>query len=482
MTRINTNIPSIVARGRMRNNLYDLNTRLVRLSTGLRINRGADDPAGLIASEVLRSEIGGIKQAIANSDRAINMLSTVEGALNEVSALLMDIKSLVVGMANEGAVSPDEIAANQFEIDSIIASIDRIANTTQFAGKKLLNGSLDYALSGVSTSALASVEVYSARLLNDEPKTIKVEVIKSAETGYLTFDGTVTGDTTSSVTIELAGWRGTEILSFTSGTTFAQIRDSVNSVTAITGVSATTTAGELRLDSIDYGSDAYVSVKGLTNTFVRGGDQVDAGVTRRDEGVDTGVLVNGQQADTGGVRVDIRTNTFDARLYLDPTFATQDTSVAVNTTFYVTGGGSLFQITPEVSPLGQINVGLRSISTANLGNTVLGYLNTIKSGGVNAVNQGNYVVAEDIINEAINQAAVYRGRLGSLEKNQIQTNISSQQIALENVTASESVIRDADMAEEVSALTRAQILVQATQLTLTIANQQPQITLGLLGG
>ena len=91
------------------------------------------------------------------------------------------------------------------------------------------------------------------------------------------------------------------------------------------------------------------------------------------------------------------------------------------------------------------------------------------------------MAAQNIVSEAINQVATARGRLGSLQKNQIETNINSQQIALENVSASESIIRDADIATEVSALTRAQILFQSTQNTLQISNALPQAVLGLLG-
>ena len=303
-----------------------------------------------------------------------------------------------------------------------------------------------------------------------------MQVTQSAETAQITF--TNAGATTSAATIELSGTRGTEILSFTAGTTFAQIATSVNDLTGVTGVSAIVSGGTLRLDSVDYGSEAFVSVKSINGDFVWGSDVVTSGVTSTDDGVNAGVLVNGQVGSTQGLQVDIRTATLDGRFHLDPAFAQS----ATTTSFDVTGGGSLFQISPEVSPLGQINMGLASVSSANLGNPVVGYLNTIKSGGVNAVNQGNYIAAEDILSEAINQIAVFRGRLGSLEKNQIRTNINSQQIALENVTASESVIRDADIAVEVSALTRAQILVQATQMTLGIANQQPQMALQLLGG
>jgi hypothetical protein len=121
MTRINTNVSSIIAQGRLRTNTGDLQTRLERLATGLRINRGKDDPAGLIASEILRSEISAIGQAIDNSQRAINVISTAEGAINETSRLLLDLRSLIVNTANEGALSDEEIEANQLEIDNILA-------------------------------------------------------------------------------------------------------------------------------------------------------------------------------------------------------------------------------------------------------------------------------------------------------------------------------------------------------------------------
>ena len=91
MSRINTNLPALVAQGRLRNNQNDLQVRLERLATGLRINRGADDPAGLIISERLRKEIRGIEQAINNSQRVINVISTAEGALNEVSAMFLEL-------------------------------------------------------------------------------------------------------------------------------------------------------------------------------------------------------------------------------------------------------------------------------------------------------------------------------------------------------------------------------------------------------
>ncbi|MFG0273493.1 MAG: flagellin, partial [Phycisphaerales bacterium] len=136
MARINSNIPSLIAQSNLRRANDDLGVRLQRLSTGLRINRGADDPAGLIISERLRSEIEGISQGVKNSERASNVISTAEASLSEVSDLLNTIKALVVEAANTGAFSQEEILANQRQIDSAIDSITRISNTSSFAGLK----------------------------------------------------------------------------------------------------------------------------------------------------------------------------------------------------------------------------------------------------------------------------------------------------------------------------------------------------------
>ena len=470
MSRINTNIPALVAMNRLRRSQEDMQVRMERLSTGLRINRGKDDPAGIIASETLRKEIRGIQQAINNSQRAINVISTAEGALNEVNALLLDIRSLIGSTANVGALSPDEIRANQREIDAILSSIDRIANTTQFTGKKLLNGELGYTTSSVDTGALASMQLFAVRVPENSTRDVVVEVTDSAETATVT----CTGTTTSAVTIELRGSKGVESLSFASGTTITSIVTGINNVTEVTGVSAIVNGGALQLNSTGFGSDALVSVRPLTGNFIESNN----GTTISDTGVDASVLVNGVEAQVDGLRVIIRDTSLDAEFYLDSNFG-QATS---STTFSVTGGGSIYQIGPEINLLGQVHVGIPSVAASNLGNTVVGFLNSIRSGAANEVADGHAATAEEIVTAAIEQVATSRGRLGSVQKNLLQTNINSQQIAIENVQASESVIRDADIAEEVSALTRAQILVQSTQLTLQIANSQPQSVLSLLTG
>lgn len=469
MSRINTNIPSIQAVHRLAANQGDLQTRLERLSTGLRINRGRDDPAGLIASETLRSEMRGISQAIDNSQRAINVISTAEGALNEISALLLDIQGLINHAANEGAISSEEIKADQLQVDSIIEAIDRIANTTQFGGEKLVNGNFEYSASGVSASAITTTTIFGAKVPPDSYQNITVEVTQSAETAQVVYSGTGLSE---NVTIEVRGNAGMEVISLTSGSTNADIVTAINDTTYATGASATLSGGSVVISSNTYGEDATVSVKPIDGNFI-----VSTGSTQADTGRDASVLINGQTASVNGLQASLRANGLDLTMLLTDDFGTQLGS----TNFAITGGGATFQIGPEVNPNGQVSIGIPNMGSSNLGNADVGYLYRIKDGGVSSIIGGNTQQAELIVKEAINQVAVIRGRLGGLQRNQIETNINSQRVSLENVTAAESAIRDADIAEEVAAMTRAQILVQSTTSILGVANQLPQNVLALLG-
>src|SRR6188508_1913894 len=144
MSRINTNVSSLIAQKTLTRSNADLQQSLTRLSTGLRINSGKDDPAGLIASENLRRDITSIGKAITNSERANQLIGTADSALGQISTLLNDIRGLVVEAANTGVLSDEQISANQLQVDSSLEAIDRISQVTTFQGRKLLDGSLDF--------------------------------------------------------------------------------------------------------------------------------------------------------------------------------------------------------------------------------------------------------------------------------------------------------------------------------------------------
>src|SRR5271170_4919692 len=162
MSVINTNVNSLIAQRSLAQNNANLNTSLQRLSTGLRINTGADDPAGLIASQSLQQEQTGIQTAINNASLAGNVIGTAEGGLNEVSSLLVQLQGLVGTAANSGGLSSDEVAADQLQADSILNTINRISQSTTFEGRQLLNGNLDYTTSSVNATNIANVQVNSA--------------------------------------------------------------------------------------------------------------------------------------------------------------------------------------------------------------------------------------------------------------------------------------------------------------------------------
>ncbi|MFQ5502782.1 MAG: flagellin, partial [Phycisphaerae bacterium] len=268
MARINTNSAALTASRHLARSNQALSLSLERLSTGLRINRGADDPAGLIISQNLRSEIESVRQAVSNSQRAANVIATTEGALDEVASLLNDIQSKIIEAANVGAVSDDEIAANQLQINSAIESITRIANTTTFGGRKLLNGSLGYITSGVTATDLTDVRLNNVQFGTASFIPVQVNVLQSAQHAQLEFQ---TSAITGSVTIELAGPRGVQSLSLLSGSTTAQILASINGTSDATGVSASFINGSnqasgIVLNSEDFGSRAFVQIQEIGTT------------------------------------------------------------------------------------------------------------------------------------------------------------------------------------------------------------------------
>jgi flagellin len=138
--RINNNIAAINAHRNLVQTTTSLSSSMEKLSSGYRINRAADNPAGLVISEQFRAQIAGLNRAIDNSEGSINMIQTAEGALTELNNLLISMRELAIHAANEGFNDAAQLAADQAEIDNAIKTIDRIAANTQFGTKKLLDG------------------------------------------------------------------------------------------------------------------------------------------------------------------------------------------------------------------------------------------------------------------------------------------------------------------------------------------------------
>lgn len=473
MARINTNVSALTAQRNLNSAYKKLNTTMEHLSTGLRISRGADDPAGLIVSERLRAEISAVKQAVSNTERAKLIVATAEGALDEVSSLLKDIQAKIVEAANEGAFSAEEIAANQLQIDSAIDSITRIANTTTFAGRKLLDGSLAYTTSNVDLSHIRGLHINATQFGTRAAMAVNVAVQSAAQQARLEFPYAALSNTRE-VSIELRGTRGVTTLTFASNATASQIIEAVNAVADATGVEATShvTSG-VALYSRDYGSAEYVKVRVLSEgqEFMRVND------LREDKGTDAKATINGSAARAQGNHLTMKTSSIDLELNVAAGWVS-------SSSFSITGGGALFQVGPQVNSNLQVNMAINSVHASELGDSEIGYLAQVKTGGEFALTEEepNYTRASDIISKAIDQISMLRGRLGSFERNTLDTNLNQLGITSENLQSAESSIRDADFASETSRLARDQILVNAGTTVLTLANQTTQSVLRLLGG
>ncbi len=477
MSTINTNVPSLTSQRHLLVSQGSLARSLERLSSGLKINRGSDDPAGLIVSERLRTEISALTQAIGNSERAINVISTTEGALNEVSALLIDIQGLIVEAANTGAFSKEEMDANQLQIDSAIDSIARIANTTTFAGRNLLNGELDYVTSGVDSNNLNDVNVLGAKFGTLSFIPVEVNVTTSAQVAGLHFR---TSQITSATTITLGGPDGLVTLSFPASATSNDMANAINGQKDATGVSAVASATGMSVQSIEFGSDAFVAIQTLPGLPTFSVSDETGATVIRDEGRDAVATINGASTIATGLLLKLSTSLLKVEMTLSRTF---NNSWGVGTSsFAITSGGALFQLGPQVNTNQQENIGIKAMHPERLGNSIAGFLADLKSGQRYSLRSKNFREGSKVIDAVIDQVSVLRGRLGAFERNILRTNINQLQITVENLTSAESVIRDTDFAEETSELTRAQILVQAGNSILAIANAQSQNVLSLLGG
>jgi flagellin len=514
MSRINTNVQSLIAQRVLSQNHDSLSVSLERLSTGLKINSGKDDPAGLIASQNLDSELKSINAAVDNANRADQVVNIAEGGLQEVSGLLTDLQGLVTSSANTAGLSDSEKSANQLQIDSILQTIDRVSSATSFQGTKLLNGNFDYKVSNVA-QGVTDYHVNGAKFVGGSLN-VNVLVTQSAQQGglYLSMGGTAldlngagTAGPTSSFTVDIAGALGSRELTFSSGTSLSDVAAAVNSFQSITGVQATVVASGgsngLKLTSTDFGSSSFVRATvthdggavgdGIYNFQTQNFNAIDvtggaqafnstvAAQGIRDAGQDIGATINGYVATSNGKTARINTDSLDIEMTFDNSTATTLGSVGSGTALKLTGGGADFQLAGRVDIEGKVSLGIGDVSVRKLGDSDLGFLSSLASGKANSIVKSDGSTAQQIVDHAIEQVSTLRGRLGAFQKNTIGATIRSLNVSAENTAAAESTIRDADFAAETASLTRSQILVSASTQVLGLANAAPQSVLQLLG-
>lgn len=467
---VNTNVASLTAQNNLNRSSNALNKSIERLSSGLKINRGADGPSALVISEKNRAQIAGLNTAIDNASKATAVVQTAEGALNEINSLLTRVRSLAIDSANTGVNDEDALAANQAEISNALDTINRIANNTQFGNRKLLDGSAgksgsaaDTDVTVLGTTANTTGGTYA---LSVSTAAERANVTATTQTGNLAADEVVTVNNVS--------------ISLSAGLSRTQVIDRINEFTSQTGVVAEDNGSNAtRLRSVAFGASA--SVAAISNTAA-GGAGTTSGIGTSllsDTGVDIAGTIDGLAATGVGNVLTANTGASNG-LSVSVGLASGSTVASAtgaqgNAT--VVDNSLVFQIGPNENQT--VNVAVDRVNPGSLGIGVAG--NQFSNlGEIDVTSASKAQDAIGVIDASISEVATLRGSLGAFQANTLESTANNLRATLENTVNAESVIRDTDFASEIAQFTKNQVLVQAGTSVLSNANQSAQLVLSLL--
>ncbi|MGV8121177.1 MAG: flagellin [Candidatus Xenobiia bacterium LiM19] len=599
--RINQNISAMQGHYYMQMNEATFNKQIERLSSGLRINRAADDPAGLVISEKYRAQVDGLSQAINNAKDGIGMVQTAEGALDEATKLLRGMRNLALHAANLGPNDTAAIQADQDQITSEIESLTRIADRTKFGSKTLLDGSLgldgtatDSNVAFVSGSSNTVAGTYTIDNVTAATQGVaKSQILKYAsQTEAGGADPATTGGT---IVIASTDSAVTSTLTIAAGSTLADIAAQITSDTTLAeaGFSATESGGNITLTSSKTGQDWTINVTGadvqtvMGATFGAGGnvaiddvavngttagtikfgsaenlfikdtatgnvaqvsistdDTVSAALTKVQNALTAKsinvtasfdatngqiVITNGQYGDTSTIEMMHSGANTTANLGMTATAAYADladglanfgqgvngadvagdingqaatgsgTTLTLNLTGDDADGLSVSVTGTAAGDRGQITVSNNNLTFqvgAFAGQTVSTQISSVKAtalgtgtgtgtASVALIDVTTATGAQDaiaVLDEAISDISTMRGKLGSFQKDVLESTVNNLGVAKTNLSSSESLIRDADMAQEMLTFSKAQILQQTGMAMLAQANSAPQQIMSLFRG
>jgi flagellin len=389
--RINQNIAAQNAYRNLSITDGQMSKSLEKLSSGYRINRAADDAAGLSISEGLRAQVGGLKVAVRNAQDGISVAQTAEGALNEVTSILQRMRDLSVQASNGGSNDSEAKAAAQKEFSQLNDELDRIGNTTSFGKSKLLDGSFGKSqeVNGVKTNT-------------------------ALPTGNLTFEISV-----------------------------------LDGKTQTPAISVTTTGPGAGANAKDVSDSINTALKAALKTAGFKGDEIQSSAVVADDGSGYTFKLDGPKGFT-------LTDVGGGLAAVGVTAAASSTKANANTGQFQVGANS-----------GEtMNISIGAISASSLGTNALDLTSAPDA-------------AIDALDSAIQTVSDQRATLGAYQ-NRFEHTINNLNVSVENLSASESRIRDTDMAQEMVAFTRNQILTQAGTSMLSQANQASQNVLSLL--
>ncbi|KAA0226425.1 flagellin [Fimbriimonadia bacterium ATM] len=475
--RVNTNLGALNALRNVGRTADEFGKSVTRLSTGLRIVTGADDPAGLIISENFRAQIAGLEQAIQNNQDAVNYAKTAEGALEEVARLLKDARKLAVASGNTGALDAQAIQANQNQIYKILESINRISQQTTFGVKKLLDGSAGITSTVTDAANYDAIQIggtFASYAVNTNG-TVTVQVTQAAERAMIT--GSV--DLSASGLNSIIGASTFVVNGYTFSTdgteTLQELIVRFNQQSNTTGVNFGFDGTSVTMTSARYGSNATISFTDTAGVLNTAGNATDSGqdaiatvTVTTSNGVQSATFTGGRNGESG-LRM---TDNYGNAVVLTEQGNVVGAAAAVGR---IEVGQASFQIGANAGQT--VSLSLNNMMTSQLGVGVIAgqTLATIDVTSASGVQD-----ALQIIDAAISQVARTRGDIGNFQRNILESNIRSLGVTRENLIATESSIRDVDMANEITNFTKLQILQQSGLAVLAQANASPQAVLSLL--
>ncbi len=455
-----------------------MKTTLEHLSSGEKIVRAADAPAQLMISEQMRAQVASIKQAIDNAHTGVSMVQTTEAVLDEVNRLLVDIRQRAIHAANEGANDQNMLEADQFELDNALESIDRIAQFAQFGKKKLLDGS-----NGVNGLAAGEGLTFLKATPDTRPSPAQgydVNIRQGATRASFTTEPITKEMIDSGVTLSFEENGRTATLTTEEGEDINVVMRKLQNAMDLDGLEldvAKTEDDRLRVTHRKYGAEPDFTVVADRPGVVS--ESADTPVVV-ENGRDVAGTINGQLAQGKGRILTAAEGTEAAGLQVLYTGTTpEDPSVPVGKV-KVNQGSLIFQIGPDAGQ--KVSVALNSVNTRTVAKNVP---NDSGFANLSEVDVRTAQGAEDtmrLVDKAIDDITGVRGELGAIQKNAMESNIRSLNVSREELTAAESVIRDADMAAEASEFVRNQVILQSGMAMLGQANQLSQNVLGLIQG
>ena len=458
-----------------------------KLSSGYKINRAADDAAGLSISEKMRKQIRGLTQASSNAQDGISAVQTAEGALNEVQDMLQRMNELAVKAAN-GTQSEDDRSYIQNEIDQLTTEIDRVAETTKFNETYLLKGDQDnekaYTYSYATATGKAATATMSTNASTKGSKitTMTFKTTASADeqnevaklirdqginVQYSSKDSATAGKVVNSATVSLNGTDKYTVTN-TTGNDYS-IKDAKGNEIATFTLENANLGEKDKADAITPGTETFTASKATAG--YKDGDTVKY-YDKDGNGIPENALSKYFSSTTNAAGTVSSTVKADAPLVYDALGNKIDAAVAdISAKQDLTGALTLtLHVGADATSNNQISVNLDAMSAKGLG------VNGLKVDGTDDTNAKGSI---ETIKEAIQKVSTQRSALGAVQ-NRLEHTISNLDNVVENTTSAESQIRDTDMATEMVKYSNNNILAQAGQAMLAQSNQSNQGVLSLL--